>query len=84
LSWAAFDLVSVASACGRAGVRAASHFKIHAVRPDAHGSAALCADDAYVLAADEKGQVLAKWHGPLQSSEAVLHETFRRFCGNPQ
>jgi hypothetical protein len=37
-------------------------------------------DDAYILAADEKGQVVAKWHGSRQSSGEILQETFRHYC----
>ncbi len=37
-------------------------------------------DDAYILAVDEKGQVVAKWHGSRQSSEEHLQENFRRYC----
>jgi hypothetical protein len=40
-------------------------------------------DDAYVLATDEKGEVVAKWHGARQPSEAVLQEIFRRYCVAP-
>jgi len=40
-------------------------------------------DDAYVLATDEKGQIVAKWHGSRQPSEVVLQETFRRYCVTP-
>jgi len=37
-------------------------------------------DDAYVLAVDEKGQIVTKWHGSRQSTEPVLQEIFRRYC----
>ncbi len=37
-------------------------------------------DEAYVLAANEKGQIVAKWHGSRRSSEAVFQETLERYC----
>ena len=40
-------------------------------------------DDAYLLATEEKGQIVAKWHGSRQSSESVLQEIFRRYCITP-
>jgi hypothetical protein len=40
-------------------------------------------DEAYLMAADEKGQIVAKWHGSIKSAEPVLQETFRRYCSTP-
>ncbi len=40
-------------------------------------------EDAYVLATDDRGQILTKWHGSRQSSGAVLQEAFRRYCPTP-
>jgi hypothetical protein len=40
-------------------------------------------DDAYVVAADEKGQIAATWHGSRHSSETALQEVFRQYCGTP-
>jgi hypothetical protein len=39
-------------------------------------------DDAYILATDEKGQIVAKWHGSRQSSEQLLNDVYRRYCLN--
>ncbi len=40
-------------------------------------------DDAYLVAADSHGQILAKWHGPVQSSSQELKTLFPQYCRTP-
>jgi len=37
-------------------------------------------DDAYVVVLDQKGQILARWHGLRKSSEKALQDVFEQYC----
>jgi hypothetical protein len=40
-------------------------------------------DDAYLLAVNQIGQILAKWHGPVQASQSNLQSVLQQYCHTP-